>query len=184
MDLKFLKTPTNIACIIIAIVYLLPFTPYLNMSNKSGDDKISVSGLGVLLEYATLEGDASKGRDEIEDFIFEGKSEFSEGELRLKDFNLHPMLGIFDKLSVLIFIGALIILFVSYKFSIEQPSPFSDESLRWIKIGMLSIGFILMIRYLTIPLIMFPVNVIWTIGIGAFLTMMSLVVIYFDNKLK
>jgi len=181
MDLKFLKTPTNIACIIIAIVYLLPFTPYLNMSNKSGDDKVSVSGLGVLLEYATLEGDASKGRDEIEGFLFEGNS---KGPLELKDINLHPMLGIFDKLSVLIFIGALIILFVSYKFSIEQPSPFSDESLRWIKIGMLSIGFILMIRYLTIPLIMFPVNVIWTIGIGAFLTMMSLVVIYFDNKLK
>jgi hypothetical protein len=94
------------------------------------------------------------------------------------------MLGLFDKLSFLVLIGALILLYVSYKNSIEEPSPFTNDTLRWIKIGMLSLGFVLMIRYLTIPLIMFPVNVIWTIGIGAFLTMLSLVTIYFDNKLK
>ena len=181
MDLKFLKTPTNIACFIIAIVYFLPFTPYLNMSSKSGNDKISVSGLQILLGSATIEGDAANQKDEIEDVLFEG---LSEGPSQLKDFNLNPMLGLFDKLSFLVVIGAFILLFVSYKNSIEEPSPFSDETLRWIKIGMLSIGFILMIRYLTIPLIMFPVNVIWTIGIGAFLTLLSLVVIYFDSKLK
>mgnify|MGYP006950313530 CR=1 FL=1 len=181
MDLKFLKTPTNLACLIIAIVYLLPFTPYLNMSSKSGNDKISVSGLQILLGSATIEGDATDKKDEIEDVLFEG---MSEGPNQLKDFNLNPMLGLFDKLSFLVLIGALILLYVSYKNSIEEPSPVTNETLRWIKIGMLSLGFVLMIRYLTIPLIMFPVNVIWTIGIGAFLTMFSLVTIYFDNKLK
>jgi hypothetical protein len=148
---------------------------------KSGNDKISVSGLQILMGAATIEGDAADQKDEIEDVLFEG---MSEGPNQLKDFNLNPMLGLFDKLSFLVLIGALILLFVSYKNSIEEPSPFSNETLRWIKIGMLSIGFILMIRYLTIPLIMFPVNVIWTLGIGAILTLLSLVVIYFDSKLK
>jgi hypothetical protein len=185
MKFDFIKTPTNLACAIICLVYLLPFTPYLSLSDKGGNDKISISGLQILTGSVSIDGEANKGRSEIEDVIYDGGSIPGAGALSgIKNLNLNPVLGLFDKLSFFIFASSLAILFVSYKQSIGEKSPISEENLRWVKIGLISIGSILMIRYMMIPLVIFPVNVIWTIGLGAFLTMMSMVVIYFDNKLK
>ena len=117
--------------------------------------------------------------------IYDGGSIPGAGAVSgIKNLNLNPVLGLFDKLSFFIFASSLAILFVSYKQSKGEKSPISEENLRWVKIGLISIGSILMIRYMMIPLVIFPVNVIWTIGLGSFLTMMSMVVIYFDNKLK
>lgn len=72
MKFDFIKTPTNLACAIICLVYLLPFTPYLSLSDKGGNDKISISGLQILTGSVSIDGEANKGRSEIEDVIYDG----------------------------------------------------------------------------------------------------------------
>ena len=181
MNFDFLKTPTNIACLVIALVYILPFTPYLSFS--SGSNKLSISGGQILIGSVSAEGDIKEVKDDVEDVLYDGKS--TKGISReIPDLDTKPMLGILDKMSVLVFIAALVILFSSYKASIGERSPISAEGMRWIKIALVSTGTLLMFRYMMMPLMIFPINAVWSVGLGAFLTMMSIVVIYFDNKLK
>ena len=182
MNFDFLKTPTNIACLVIAIAFFLPFTPYLSMSDKGGDNKISITGLQMLIGSVSIDADDDlpKGtKDEVEDAMYDGIE--IPGPFKNQ---LQPIFGLIDKLTIVILLSALMILFVSYKTSIGENSPFSEEAMRWIKISLVSIGTLLMFRYMMIPLMVFPLNAIWSVGLGAFLTMMSIVVIYFDNKLK
>ena len=182
MKFDFLKTPTNIACLVIAIAFFLPFTPYLSISDNDGENKISITGIQMLLGSVSIsaDDDLPKGaKDQVEEAMYDGIE--IPGPIKNQ---LQPVFGLIDKLGVVLLLSALMILFVSYKMSIGESSPVGDETMRWVKITLVTVGTLLMFRYLMIPLMVFPINAIWSVGLGAFLTMMSIVVIYFDNKLK
>jgi hypothetical protein len=191
--------PTNIASLVIVLIYLLPFTPYVDLSTEIGgkEQKISFSGLQMLINSATIKGEAEKQGDEVLNLIYKGelpgneeKSEYGDygrrrGGLGFNSFmpKLKPVFGYLDKLSFLMFAGALVLLFSGFKESNEEQG-LPQNALRWTKIAMLTIGTLLMIRYMFIPIFVFPINVVWSVSLGAFLTQAALVVIYFESKLK
>jgi hypothetical protein len=163
---------------------------------------MSISGLQLLIGDVSLsvEDLPKKDREKIEDELEENVEKvlykgYSGKDLTRgfsgPDISLQPMFGWIDKLTAVVFLCALVLIYLSYKRNndafndeIEGSQSVSPEGERWILITLFALGLMLMMRYMLIPIIVFPVNMIWSVGSGAIITTACLVVIYFSNKLK
>lgn len=155
MNFNFLKTPSTIAALLIVVLYFLPMTPYYKQVEEQGSgDKKSVTtqtitGLGMLTgsvnesstdeNYKGLSGDEIKNLNES---FFGPKPESSKDDKHWK-----AKFGIFDKLSILIAIGAGLLIFVAYQKSSGQKAVLDDDKLAWAKIIVIGLGLMMFSRY-------------------------------------
>lgn len=138
MKTDFLKRPRNIVLLVFIVVYFLPFTPFFKAESEYLS--VHVTGWEMLINKARVvksSGDVYPHLSRnIEEELYENSNSVFE-----------PKFGLLDKLTVLIVLAALLILFNEFQLANQKPPFLDDMKLAWINTLMIGLVLIIFPRY-------------------------------------
>lgn len=193
MKFDFIKSPTIIASLLLVLVYVLPFTPYFKnvVADNSDQDNIkeeniliktqTITGLGMLTGSAKETGTGKNYKEQTSDQMkdmnegyFGPKPETAKDNKKWK-----AQFGLFDKLSVLVILGAALMVFVGYQTSANQKPLLDEDKMGWVKIIVIGLGLMIFSRYC-----FFIANDTKAgAGLGAWLSLLSVIVIALESRI-
>jgi hypothetical protein len=193
MKFDFIKSPTIIASLLLVLVYVLPFTPYFKnvVADNSDQDNIkeeniaittqTITGLGMLTGSAKETGTGKNYKeqtgDETKDMnegYFGPKPEAQKDNKKWK-----ATFGLFDKLSVLVILGAALMVFVGYQTSANQKPLLDEDKMGWVKIIVIGLGLMIFSRYCFFIASTTSAGA----GLGAWLSLLSVIVIALESRI-
>ena len=126
---KLITTPSIIASLVLLISYLLLPMWSNKQVNRDGDTLVgvSVSGLQILANTVSLDGDRMD--DANAEQKREAKAEAAKSIYKKKRGcdTCNPILGLFDKLTIFILLGALFLILGPVMKSLDKDIPFLNE---------------------------------------------------------
>ncbi len=206
--MKLIKKPKFIAALIICISFFLPYvvtTTEESYEVSNGDRQIefirwSASGYQLLVSGGSWSDELSPISNEVFDsrteryYDYDPKSkEFGEdnnygygyvlpGSIFPKWFESEQRLGFIDKVSFLIFVFSSLLIFAMYKDFKGESHFLSEQNIKYLKYGLLSISSFLFCRYI------FEIGVDFkssgSVGMGLWLTLISSIFILFDEAIN
>ncbi len=183
MNFNFLKTPSTIAALLIVVLYFLPMTPYFKNVVESEDKKSvttqTITGLGMLTgsakESSTDEKWEERTSDQqkaINESYFGPKPENSPKTWKAP-------FGILDKLSILLVIGAGLLVFVAYQKSSGQKAVLDDDKLAWAKMIVIGLGLMIFSRYC----FMTSSSSMDSAGLGAWISLLAVIFLALETRI-
>ncbi|MDA9299225.1 hypothetical protein N9P79_02550 [Crocinitomicaceae bacterium] len=176
MSTDFYKTPSFIGAAVIVFSFFLSFVSVGNSDSL----KLSVSGMQLTINSGSISGDKVKRMKERDNWS-ERKAKILE-----KVYDSDDSFGVLDKLSVLLILGAGLIIFGAYKASKGESFFLDGDKLKYLKYGLVAIAAFLFLRYnfeIGINL-----NEQAKIGIGLWLCLLASIFLVFEpmimEKLK
>jgi hypothetical protein len=183
---KLITTPTIIASIVVLISYLLLPMWSTKQLSRDGDTHIgfSVSGLQILTSTVSLDGDLMddanaevkrKAKDEAAKSIYK--------KIRGCD-TCNPILGLFDKLTIFILLGALFLILGPVMKSLDKDIPFLNEkNMNVAKKILLIITGVFFVRY-GFSIDMNPrEGIIQRFNWGMYIMLIATIFIAYENKI-
>ena len=188
MKLDFLKVPSTIAALLLVLIYFLPMTPYYKSVNDNGgkdDNKITttqtITGLGMLTGSAKETGEGKNYKEQTGDGI-KAMNEYFFGpkpEAQKNNDHWKAQFGIFDKLSILIVLGAGLLFFVAYQKSANQAPVLDEDKMGWAKIIVIGLGLMVFSRYC----FFIGANDEVGAGLGAWISLLAVVFIALEGRI-
>jgi len=153
MSIEFFKKPVHLALFAIILCYFIPYTPYMKAEDEYGEgsDKITntttITGWQMLVSDLTIKREGKDAKQATSDQIERAKEYLFGPKPNGAGDSWSPAYGILDKLSILVVVGALLLLFTNYQKANNEPTKINDEKLEIIKVIVIGLGLVILPRY-------------------------------------
>ena len=187
MNFNFLKTPSTIAALLIVVLYFLPMTPYFKHVEESGDGDNkqvvtkTITGLGMLTGSSKESGTGKNYKEPSSDEIKAANEAYfgPKPDSQKDNKEWKAMFGILDKLSILIAIGAGLLIFVAYQKSSGQKAVLDDDKLAWAKMIVIGLGLMIFSRYC----FMTGSTTNDSAGLGAWISLLAVIFLALETRI-
>ena len=187
MNFNFLKTPSTIAALLIVVLYFLPMTPYFKNVVETGTDDnkqvetTTITGLGMLTGSSKTSGTGKNYKEPTSEAMKVANEAFfgpkPDSKKDTKEWKAR--FGILDKLSILLAIGAGLLVFVAYQKSSGQKAVLDDDKLAWAKMIVIGLGLMIFSRYC----FMTGETTNDSAGLGAWISLLAVIFLALETRI-